>query len=65
MKIYLAGGMTIMNVQNREIDIWNKRKISVYRRLYSFYFEHNNLLEKSGMLKLIENENILCSRSTG
>ena len=36
MKIYLAGGVTVMLVKGRERELANK--FPVWRRLFSFYF---------------------------
>ncbi len=67
MRIYLAGGMGLMNVKNGELNTYQRlNKPNIFRCLYSFYFiQTSDVLHKGGILKLIENENILCSRSTG
>lgn len=53
MKIYLAGGMTIINVIGRERELAGK--MPVWRRLFSFHWIH--LIYKSEIL-LIKKEHI-------
>ena len=53
MKIYLAGGVTVMNVEGREREL--SKKFNVWRRLFSFYFM--NCIKKSEILS-IANENL-------
>ena len=57
MKIYLAGGMTVMNCKGREREL--SIKFDKWQRLFSFYFM--NCIIKSEIIN-IKNENI--SRST-
>ena len=38
MKIYLAGGMTVMNVKGREREL--SKKFDTWKRLFSFFFIH-------------------------
>ena len=53
MKIYLAGGMTIMNVIGREREVCNK--MPIWQRLFSFHYKL--LIYKSEILK-IKKENV-------
>lgn len=48
MKIYLAGGMTVMNVIGRERVL--SQKMEVWRRLFSYHFKE--LIYKSEILQL-------------
>lgn len=53
MKIFLAGGMTVMNVIGREREMYNM--MPVWRRLFSY--QYLKLIYKSEILK-IKSENI-------
>jgi hypothetical protein len=53
MKIYLAGGMTVINVKGREREL--VRKFPVWHRLFSFFFLE--LIHKSEILDIV-NENL-------
>lgn len=53
MKIFLAGGMTVINVRGREREL--ARKFPVWHRLFSFFFK--DLIFKSEILDII-NENL-------
>jgi hypothetical protein len=59
MKIYLAGGMTVMNVIGREREM--SVKFDTWRRLFSYHYLI--LIYKSEILK-IRHENILGSSGT-
>jgi len=50
MKIYLAGGVTVMLVKGRERELANK--FPVWRRLFSFYFL--DYLYQSQILQIIK-----------
>lgn len=60
MRIYLAGGMTVMNVKGRERVLSNK--FDNWNRLFSFYFL--DLIKKSEILE-ITYENILSNMDAG
>jgi hypothetical protein len=61
MKIYLAGGFSVINVKNREREL--SEKFQSWNRLFSFYFVE--LIHKSEILKLIkDNEAILSCNSS-
>jgi len=49
MKIYLAGGMSVMNVKGREREL--SYKFNSWKRLFSYYFKE--LIYKSEILKII------------
>lgn len=53
MKIYLAGGMTVINVEGREREL--AHKFLVWHRLFSFFFK--DLIFKSEILD-IAHENL-------
>lgn len=38
MKIYLAGGASVVNVKGRERELY--RKMFTWKRLFSFHFKH-------------------------
>ena len=59
MKIYLAGGMTIMNVIGREREVSNK--FNKWRRLFSYHYLL--LIHKSEIL-LLSHESLLSSTGT-
>lgn len=61
MKIYLAGGMTLINVKGREREVCNM--FPTWKRLYSYHFL--DLLYKSEILQIKKDENISCSNRTG
>lgn len=54
MKIYLAGGMTVMLVKGREREL--SKKFDSWKRLFSFYFK--DCIFKSEILNIVKNENI-------
>jgi hypothetical protein len=54
MKIYLAGGMTVMNVKGREREL--SKKFDAWNRLFSFHFK--DLIYKSEILCIIKDEDI-------
>ena len=49
MKIYLAGGMTVMNVVGREREL--SQKFDIWRRLFSYHYKE--LIYKSEILNII------------
>lgn len=55
MRIYLAGGMTVMNVKGREREL--ATRFPCWHRLFSFHFM--NCIQSSEILKIIQDENIL------
>jgi hypothetical protein len=56
MKIYLAGGMTVINVKGREREL--SIKFDKWNRLFSFYFK--DLIFKSEIFCIIkENKKLL------
>jgi len=60
MKIYLAGGMTVINVRGREREL--SKKFLIWNRLFSFFFE--SLIYKSEILDIV-NENLSCNHRAG
>lgn len=52
MKIYIAGGMTVMNVKGREREL--SKKYDSWKRLFSFYYLI--LIQKSEILNIIKEE---------
>jgi len=48
MKIYLAGGMTVMNVKGKEREL--SQKFDSWKRLFSYYFK--DLIYKSEILDI-------------
>jgi hypothetical protein len=52
MKIYIAGGMTVMNVKGREREL--SRKFDSWKRLFSFHYLI--LIHKSEILNIIQEE---------
>ena len=62
MRVYLAGGYTVMNVKGRERELSQKWK--VWNRLFSFYFM--NCIIKSDIIQILkDNDSILSSDSPG
>lgn len=62
MKIYLAGGMPLMNVKGRERAVASK--MSNWHRLFSYHYKL--LIFKSEILTIVkENENISCNMDAG
>lgn len=53
MKIYLAGGMTVMNVKGREKVL--SQKFDTWKRLFSYHYII--LIYKSEILNIKENDN--------
>ena len=56
MRIYLAGGMTVINVKGRERELC--LKLPAWNRLFSYHFL--DLIYKSEILDIIY-ENLSCS----
>lgn len=54
MKVYLAGGMTVMNVKGREREL--SKHFPTWKRLFSFHFRE--LIYKSEILKIIKDESV-------
>lgn len=50
MKIYLAGGMTVMNVKGREREL--AEHFPVWNRLFSYHYLH--LIHKSEILGIVK-----------
>ena len=48
MKIYLAGGMTVMNMRGREAELANK--FDTWKRLFSYHYRA--LIHKSQILQI-------------
>ncbi len=59
MKIYLAGGMTVMNVKGKEREL--SQKFPTWKRLFSYHFK--DLIFKSEILDIC-NENLHSSPRT-
>ena len=54
MKIYLAGGMTVMNIKGREREL--SKKFPTWKRVFSFWYM--NTIENSDILNISrENKN--------
>ena len=60
MKIYLAGGMTIMNIVGREREL--SIKFDTWKRLFSFYFM--NCIIKSEILNITKENHANKQRRT-
>lgn len=59
MKIYLAGGFSVSNVKGRERVL--ATKFDNWNRLHSYHFLE--LIHKSEILKIVEDENLLINSS--
>jgi hypothetical protein len=53
MKIYIAGGMTVMNVKGREREL--SQKFDTWRRLFSYHYKV--LIIKSEILNIVRDAN--------
>jgi hypothetical protein len=60
MKIYLAGGMTVMNMKGRERIL--SQKFDSWKRVFSYFYKE--LIFKSEILIIAENDNKQ-SKTTG
>lgn len=56
MKIYLASGFSVMNVEGRERELFSKLKGKSYNRLISFYdtITGNNIFQIINLVKEIK-----------
>lgn len=52
MKIYLAGGMTVINVEGKEREL--SERMPTWKRLFSYHFLH--LMHKSEILEIKEQD---------
>lgn len=61
MKIYLAGGFPVSNTTGSERELIYH--FPIWQRLFSFYFK--NCIDKSNIVKIIRDENILSNMASG